>query len=803
MKENNSLKPGCPNLFPPGFRLLKYGYLVCLCLISVNQAFAQSNNILWYKQPAKYFEESIILGNGKMGAAILGGIESDKMYLNDITLWEGEPVNPYMNPEAYKHLPEVREALKNEDYKLADQLNRQIQGNYSHPYAPLGSLSVNFKYQKEAKNYRRELNIGNAVSKVSYEVDGVKYSREYFVSYPDQIMAIRLIASKKGALNFELKFASQLKNKVSVSNNEMKASGFAPVRGVFDEKKGTRFTSIVRIQNKNGSIARTDSSLCLNNATEAIIYISAATSFNGFDKNPATEGLSDEVLANDIQLKMGAKTYDAIKKGHILDYQKYFNRLSLTLGKSEVPDFPTDERLKRYTEGSEDQNLEALYFQFGRYLLISCSRTPNVPANLQGLWNPSLAPPWGSNYTTNINTEENYWLAENANLSEMHIPLLSFIGNLSKTGKVTAKTFYGIDQGWAACHNSDIWAMSNPVGEGKGSPQWANWNMSGTWLSTHLWEHFMFTQDKVFLETKGYPLMKGAAEFCLAWLVEDNNGYLITSPSVSPENKYISSDGYKGHTLYGATNEIAIIRECFTATIQASEILNTDAGFREKLRQALVKLLPYKIGQKGRLQEWYHDWEDAEFKHQHQSHLFGLFPGHQITPDLTPELADACKQTLEQRGDQTTGWSKAWRINLWARLYDGNRAYKLLHELLKYVEPTTKRGYNSGGTYPNFMDAHPPFQIDGNLGGTAAFIEMLMQSKENEIRLLPALPDAWKSGSVKGICARGGYMISMEWAGKTVKSLSIQAKNEGKIVLIYNSMKKEINLSKGNNIIHL
>ena len=438
---------------------------------------------------------------------------------------------------------------------------------------------------------------------------------------------------------------------------------------------------------------------------------------------------------------------------------------------------------------------------YGRYLLISSSRTLGVPANLQGLWNPYLNPPWSSNYTMNINLEENYWLAENCNLSEMHLPLLSFIKNLSVTGKVTAKTFYGINEGWAAAHNSDIWAMSNPVGQfGKEDPMWACWPLAGAWLSTHIWEHFVFTQDKEYLKKEGYPLMKGAAQFCKAWLVSDKNDILITSPATSPENQYKLENGFEGATLYGGTADLAMIRECFDKTIKASKVLNIDADFRAQLERDIARLHPYQIGKKGNLQEWYFDWDDKDTKHRHQSHLFGLFPGNHITPSKTPELALACKNTLEMKGDETTGWSKGWRINLWARLWDGNRAYKMFRELLRYVDPDgkkTEKPRRGGGTYPNLFDAHPPFQIDGNFGGTAAIVEMLVQSNENEIRLLPALPDAWDSGTIKGICARGGFELELYWNNKRLDKLFISCKLGGKSTLIYGNQTKVIQLKKG------
>ncbi|MFM7193477.1 MAG: glycosyl hydrolase family 95 catalytic domain-containing protein, partial [Bacteroidota bacterium] len=588
------------------------------------------------------------------------------------------------------------------------------------------------------------------------------------------------------------------------------ATGYAPVHAapsylgnipdavVFDEKKGTRFTVRFKVTTTGGKIQASGKGLTVAQATDAVIWIAIATSFNGFDKDPATAG-KDHGGISATRLQQAVTTgFESVRQSHLNDFKQFYDRFSLDLGPTTAPDLPTDARLKRYATGAEDKKLEELYFNFGRYLLISSSRTPGVPANLQGIWNPYMRPPWSSNYTININAEENYWPAETTNLSEMHRPLLSFIENLSKTGAVTARTFYGTG-GWAAGHNSDIWAMSNPVGDfGKGDPVWANWNMGGTWLATHLWEHWTFTRDVDFLQ-RAWPLMKGSATFALEWMVTDRNGTLITSPSTSPENKFISPSGYTGATFYGATADLAMIREQLTQTRAAAEILGESTEFKARIDKALSLLRPYQIGADGKLLEWYHDWKDAEPLHRHQSHLFGLHPGHQITPEKTPALAAASRRTLEIKGDETTGWSKGWRINLWARLRDGDRAYKMYRELLRPVEPDgVKTNYaRGGGTYPNLFDAHPPFQIDGNFGGTAAIAEMLVQSEEDRIDLLPALPTAWPEGSVRGLCARGGFVIDLTWKNNKPSEIRITSKTDGATILRHGGKEKSITLRKG------
>jgi len=777
---------------------------------SVSVLSIQAPLKLWYANPAQYFEEALVLGNGRQGATVFGGIATDKIYLNDLSLWSGEPVNANMNPQAYKNLPGVRKALQEKNYKKAGELIKKLQGKFSESYAPLGTLFLEINDDPYITDYYRELDIDNAIAKVKTTSNNNVIEREYLVSNPDKIFAIHLTSKKAGALGFTVYFQSLLQHSTSNNNNTIQINGIAPVKAdpsyvqktrnavMFDSKRGTRFTANLQIQSASGEITKTDSSLSLAGATEATIYVSMATSFNGFDKDPATKGLNNIAIAETQMNHAKQAGWAEIKKQHVKDYQNYFKRVELKLAEKDLVNLPTDERLKRYAKGEQDPYLETLYFQYGRYLLISSSRTPGVPANLQGLWNPYIQPPWSSNYTININAEENYWLAENTNLSEMHLPFLQFIGNLSTTGKITAKTFYNMP-GWVAHHNSDIWAMSNPVGNfGSGDPVWANWAMGGTWASTHLWEHYLYTQDQNFLEKNAYPIMRGAAEFCLAWLVPDSSGQLITSPSTSPENTFKMPSGFVGSTFFGGTADLAMIRELFLDILAAQKVLKNDNEFAGKINTALNNLHGYQVGKAGNLQEWYYDWEDNEPKHRHQSHLYGLFPGNHVTVDKTPLIAAAAKKTLEIKGDETTGWSKGWRINLWARLKDGDHAYKMYRELLKYVPPDeTKENYtNAGGTYPNLLDAHPPFQIDGNFGGAAAVAEMLVQSNAEYIELLPALPKAWPSGTIKGLKTRGNFEIEMSWNAGQVTNLKIKSSNQATAKVLMNGKMQMIKTSK-------
>ncbi len=765
---------------------------------------------LRYAAPAGHFEESLPLGNGRMGAAVFGGARTEHVVLNDITLWSGRPVNRSKIPDVANRMPAVRDALKAGAYARADSLQRGLQGAYSESYAPLGDLHLTMLHGPETSQYERTLSLDSALATVRYSSNGVQFVRRSWVSYPDQVMVLSLSASRLRALSFRVGLSSQLRHSVVTTADTLVMLGEAPVhaepsyRGamrnaiVYDPGKGTRFAVRVQVVETDGVITGTGALLEVANASRATLLVSVATSFNGFDREPGTDG-RDEVAISRAQLTAAAATNaDSLLARHHRDVSTLFGRVSLQLGDDPTPAATTDQRLRRYASGAPDPYLEALYFQYGRYLLISSSRTDGVPANLQGLWNPHLRPPWSSNYTVNINLPMNYWPAEVAALPELHQPLLGFIARLAETGRTTAQRYWRA-RGWSVAHNSDIWAMSNPVGDfGEGDPEWANWPLGGVWLATHLWEHYAFTQDRAYLERQAYPLMVGAAQFAVDLLIEGPDGTLITSPSTSPENRYRTPAGYVGATSIATTADLAMIRELLTQVIAAAMVLRRDQPLRDTLQSVLRRLTPYKVGANGALQEWYHDWADADPQHRHQSHLFAVYPGTQITPQRTPALAAAARRTLDIKGDRSTGWSQAWRINLWARLGDGARAYALYRELLRLVDPNAPTGTGpGGGTYPNLFDAHPPFQIDGNFGGAAGVAEMLLQSHDGVVRVLPALPPQWPAGEARGLRARGGYTVDIRWRDGKAESVTVRASVAGPVRLAIGGRERRIDLAKG------
>lgn len=756
-------------------------------------------NKLWYNKPAYAFEESLPLGNGKLGALVYGGANNDSIQLNDITLWTGVPVNPNEGGEAYKWIPKIREALFKEDYKTADSLQHYVQGHNSEFYQPLGMINIKDCNQGEFTDYYRELSLDNSLATVHYRRNGIQYTKEYFASHPDKMIAIKLSASLKRSINSDISLTSLITHQVKASRGQLTMTGHV----LGDEANSTHYCAILQVKNTDGKVWASDSVLHLKDVSEAIIYLVNETSYNGFDKHPVKEGAPYIENVTDEAWHLANFTYEEFKQRHIDDYKKLFDRVSLNLkGAKFDTTRPTDKQLLAYSDSHESNPyLEQLYFQYGRYLLISSSRTKGVPANLQGLWAPALRSPWRGNYTININLEENYWPAEVANLSELVAPVDGLVEGMAVTGRHNAQHFYGIDKGWCAGHNTDAWAMTNPVGTGNESPQWSNWAMGGAWLVETLWDHYDYTRDTEYLRNTAYPLMKGAADFLLAWLIPNphNPNELITAPCTSPEADYITDKGYRGSSFYGGTADLAIIRELFKNTIKGAKALGIDNDYQLQLQSALNRLRPYHIGKRGNLMEWYHDWEDQDWHHRHQSHLLGLYPFHQISVNKTPELAAAATKTLEIKGDNSTGWSTGWRINLWARLHRADKAYQIYRKLLTYVSPEVYKDskHHSGGTYPNLFDAHPPFQIDGNFGGTAGVCEMLMQCDGETMHLLPALPKEWPAGEIKGIKARGNYEINLVWNGRKVSKASITSKNAGNLTVKYNGKQKALNFKAG------
>jgi alpha-L-fucosidase 2 len=764
--------------------LLICTFLMISCNLTQPEKETNPSLTLWYDKPANGWTEALPLGNGRLGAMIYGGDSTETIQFNEETLWSGQP-HDYSHPGAYQYLDEIRTLLwagkQDEATKLGNE-KFMSQPFGQQCYLPFGSVLLNFPGHENATNYKRKLDLEDAVSTVIYEVDGVKFTREVFASNPDQAIVLHLESSKKRTLTFSVGLNSPHSNfSVSIDGDEIILKGkannypreFDFIGFPYPESLLT-FEARLKVVNKGGELTRTENSIIVENANNATLYLVAATSFvnyNDITGNPEEKCKNYLAVLND-------KKYETIKANHIADYQQLFDRVELDLGSSEISNRPTNERLISFKQ-DEDPSLVSLLYQYGRYLLISASRPGTQPANLQGIWNDRLAPPWDSKYTININTEMNYWPAEITNLAECTEPLIKMVEDLAVTGQSVAKEHYNMN-GWVAHHNTDIWRGAAPINHANHGL----WPSGGAWLSQHLWWHYQFSGDIEYLKNTAYPILKEASRFFSEYLVPDpkNPEWLVSGPSNSPE---------LGGLVMAPAMDHQIIRELFTNTIEAAKVLNIDTDFAEMLKEKRAKIAPNLIGNYGQLQEWLEDKDDPNEQHRHVSNLWGLHPGSEIHPLTTPELAEACKVTLAHRGDGGTGWSRAWKINFWARLLDGDHSFLLLKNLMVPSISLETDMRDKGGLYMNLFDAHPPFQIDGNFGATSGITEMLLQSHlQDENRdfyqdILPALPSALSTGKISGIKGRGGFEFSIAWEMGKLSSVEVKSILGNKLNLRY------------------
>lgn len=742
-------------------KILNQLLIVCLSLICLHQLSAQEGKMaMWYDKPAKEWNEALPIGNGRLGAMIFGDPQIEKIQLNESSFWSGGP-SRNDNPDALQALPIVRQLIFEGKHDEADALiNKSMTAKQLHgsKFQPIGYLNLSFPETDNYSEYYRELDLERAVFTSTYKANGTKFKREVFASHPDQLVIVRLSADKPGKLNFLASMNGPLQQNMHVLDRSIiEMTGLSSTHeGVTGQVK---FNARVKIINSGGTTAVDSGKIRVSNANEVLLLISIATNFVDYKTLTANE----QELCKNYLFKAENKKFDILLKNHLQAYQNLFNRVKLDLGTSEYNKVPTDTRIKNFSQ-TKDPSFVALYYQFGRYLLISSSQPGGQPANLQGIWNDQVNPAWDSKYTININTEMNYWPAEKCNLPEMHEPLIQMIKELSESGKETAKNMYG-SNGWVAHHNTDIWRISGVVD----GAYWGMWPMGSAWLTQHLWEKYLYNGNNKYLETV-YPVMKSACEFYQDFLIEEPvNKWLVVSPSISPEN---NPSIRPSSVCAGATMDNQLLFDLYSRTIKAAKILGKDSMLMVDFQKTLERLPPMQIGKHCQLQEWMEDLDSPEDKHRHVSHLYGLFPGNQISPYRNSELFEAARNSLVYRGDVSTGWSMGWKVNLWARLLDGNHAHKLIVDQLTLVDPLSG---SNGGTYPNLFDSHPPFQIDGNFGCTSGITEILLQCHDGSIHFLPALPDNWKNGEITGLRTYGGFEISFSWQEGKVKKMEIKS----------------------------